>query len=109
MNGFNTEVYKVKDGERRKLKPDCAKTYDIDLKSRRAHEKIREMATTVGHAMKEVGEGAKDFGQGVKSVGEAAQTLKDLIEDEPSDPTQRDEQPSDPNQRRRRRIFPHYS
>ena len=98
VNGLYTEVYKVKDGERTKLKPDCVKTYEIDLKYGITHEQIREMLTTVGHGVETVGKGLgrgmKSVGEGVKSVGEGVEAVKNVIdddtdEDEPSDPTQR--------------------
>ena len=80
MNGLHTEVYKIKDGERTKLTPDCVKTYEVDLKSGITLEKVREMFSTVEHGMKCVGEGMKSVGQGMKSVREGAQALTNVID-----------------------------
>ena len=86
VNGLYTEVYKVKDGERTKLKPDCVKTYEIDLKYGITHEQIREMLTTVGHGVETVGKGLgrgmKSVGEGVKSVGEGVEAVKNVIDDD---------------------------
>ena len=86
VNGLYTEVYKIKEGERTKLKPDCVKTYEIDLKYGITHEQIREMLTTVGHGVETVGKGLgrgmKSVGEGVKSVGEGVEAVKNVIDDD---------------------------
>ena len=99
VDDVNTQVFKIKKGEKDLLTPYTLKTYEMDKESGMTHQNVREFFETVGTAARAV----RPIVQVINGITAAADEGNQSAPSDTSDQTQRRE--STETSTRRRRSF----